>query len=425
MTKRILFVGMSDSPHLARWINQISDLGWDLHLFPVYNEPVHPLLKGVTVHRPWIGLRPRHMLKTLFHDPLNALNIRESLRQTHPNRLEVRSIWPLPVAAPLDQVFAGFRTARLGESDVDAPLFYGPYTLAKLIRKLKPDLIHSMEFQHAGYLTLKTKELAKRWEFPKWLATNWGSDIYYYRRFPEHKRQIVRVLHEIDYYSCECARDADLAHELGLTAPVLPIMPNTGGFNIAEVQELRSRVRPADRKIIMVKGYEHFAGRALTALEAVLKCKDVLKGYRVVVYAASAEVRDRVEELRMFHGIDVSLLERVGHGKMLRYFAYARAYLGVSISDAISTSMLEAMALGAFPLQTNTACCDEWIEDGKSGFALQFDDVDAIASKLRIALTDDALVNEAASRNWETVAARLDQEKLKPRAEQFYRTMLP
>jgi glycosyltransferase involved in cell wall biosynthesis len=105
---------------------------------------------------------------------------------------------------------------------------------------------------------------------------------------------------------------------------------------------------------------------------------------------------------------------------MLALFARARFYLGVNISDAISTAMLEAMALGAFPIQTNTACCDEWIEDGRSGFAIPPDDVGLIADRVRRAATDDALVDAAAALNWATVQERLDSRRLKAQAIEFY-----
>ena len=67
---KILFVAMSDSVHTARWIEQISDQGWDLHLFPTY-EPglTHRDLKGLTLHN-------------LFYpnEPANAKNVRHGAR---------------------------------------------------------------------------------------------------------------------------------------------------------------------------------------------------------------------------------------------------------------------------------------------------------------------------------------------------------
>jgi glycosyltransferase involved in cell wall biosynthesis len=281
-----------------------------------------------------------------------------------------------------------------------------------------------MEFQHAGYNVLRAKEIVGNEKFPKWLATNWGSDIYYYRNFPDHLKQISRLLQSVDYYSCECERDVGLARELGLRAPSLPVLPNSGGFDLDYLSTVRGLLPPSKRKLLMVKGYQHFAGRALTALEAVLKCADVLKDFRIVVFSASVNVRERVEELRLFHGLNISILEYASHEKMLKYYAHARFYLGVSASDAISTSMLEAMAMGAFPIQTNTSCCEEWIEDGKSGFSIPHDNVDVIADRIRKALVWDDLVDKAAELNWATVQDRLDQRKLKPQILRFYEQIL-
>jgi len=45
---RILFVGLSQSIHTARWIDQITDQGWDLHLYPVHGDsPPIPNSKGL------------------------------------------------------------------------------------------------------------------------------------------------------------------------------------------------------------------------------------------------------------------------------------------------------------------------------------------------------------------------------------------
>ena len=118
------------------------------------------------------------------------------------------------------------------------------------------------------------------------------------------------------------------------------------------------------------------------------------------------------------------MLSQSTHEVMLRMFARSRIYLGVSVSDGISTSMLEAMALGAFPIQTDTSCCDEWIRDGLGGFRIPADDVVAIAERIRRAATDDGLVNRAAELNWETVRTRLDQKELQQKAIGLYRSIL-
>ena len=81
--------------------------------------------------------------------------------------------------------------------------------------------------------------------------------------------------------------------------------------------------------------------------------------------------------------------------------------------------------MGAFPVQTHTACCSEWFKDGESGFAIPPDDLPVIVDRLRRALTDDALVDRASDLNWETVQSRLDQDAIQRVAMGFYETIFP
>jgi hypothetical protein len=420
MSAKILFVAMQNSSHTARWINLIAGEGWDLHLFPINWLPVIDEMPGIAVHRPMIPVHPRKILKTLLRRARNWVVGRPAIQPgSQTPRLSVQPVFPLPILSPAERFLGKVLTVRTGESDKRAPVLYGPQVLARLIRGLKPDLIHSMEFQNCGYVVLRAKELAKGM-FPPWLATNWGSDIYYYRNFPDHRQQISRLLRNIDYYSCECIRDVALARELGLMAKVVPVMPNAGGFDIEDIGVLRKLHRPSCRRLIMVKGYQHFAGRALTALAALERCGRMLDAFHILVFSASRPVINVVRKLRKDAGWDIHVLPYSSHQGMLQMFGKARVYLGISVSDAISTSMLEAMALGAFPIQTNTSCCDEWITDGEGGFIVDPDDVEGIAECIRMALTDDKLVDRAAELNWATVRKRLDQRKVARQVHDLY-----
>jgi len=46
----------------------------------------------------------------------------------------------------------------------------------------------------------------------------------------------------------------------------------------------------------------------------------------------------------------INIVPPTNHAAILDLFGVARVYLGVSVTDGISTSMLEAMAMGAFPI---------------------------------------------------------------------------
>ena len=94
--------------------------------------------------------------------------------------------------------------------------------------------------------------------------------------------------------------------------------------------------------------------------------------------------------------------------------------LGVSLSDGISTSLLEAMVSGCFPIQTGTSCADEWVVDGGTGMIVDVDDVPGIAEALRRALGDDQLVDRAAEINHGVAIARLDEGAIRRKSFRFY-----
>jgi hypothetical protein len=265
-------------------------------------------------------------------------------------------------------------------------------------------------------------------KFPVWLAPNWGRDIYYFQNDPEHKKIIQDLLSEIDYYSSECKRDIIIAKNLGLNKPVMPVMPNTGGINISVADCLRHRVLPSNRKCIMVKGYQHFAGRALIALDAIAACAAYLKEYKIILYSTSEEVANKAQTIKETSKLNFEFISLLGknyidHETMLINFSKARIYMGVSVSDGISTSLLEAMAMGAFPIQTNTSCCEEWIKDGVTGFVVSPSNLSEIIKSLKTALTDDNLVDNASKLNWKTVLERLSSEKCTQQVNEMYESI--
>ena len=202
-------------------------------------------------------------------------------------------------------------------------------------------------------------------------------------------------------------------------------MPNTGGFDLDQVDKLRRQTATADRRIIMLKGYQGWAGRALVGLRALERCADALPTYSIVIYSAAPEVAIAAELFANRTAIATRILPATTpHEEILSLHAQARISIGLSIGDAISTSLLEAIVMGSFPIQSCTACADEWVQHGKSALIVPPEDPDIIENAIRIALADDALVNRASQMNWQTALTRLDRTLLKDAAIQMYRDIM-
>lgn len=378
---RVLFVAIPHSVHTARWISQIADVGWDLHLFPSVDTGWH-------------------------HSELHNITIYHTFyRKSLPRHNNIRTL-----GIPVHYKEISFVGRKFIET-----CFPGYYLskLRKTIKKIKPDIIHSLEIQSAAYLTLEAKDVLQG-KFPIWIVSNWGSDIYLFGRLPDHALKISRILSECDYYSCECHRDVKLAKEFGFNGKLFPVVPNSGGFDIEKTSTLRRPGPISQRRGIMLKGYQHWAGRALVGLRALERCADLLNGYHVYVYLASP---DTILAARLFENatkIPTTIIpDDTPHEEMLRLHGHARISIGLSISDAVSTSFLEALVMGSFPIQSWTSCAGEWIVDGENGLLVPPEDPEEIEASIRKALTDDELVNQAADLNYRLAEERLRQKRIK------------
>lgn len=386
---RILFIGMPDSVHAARWIDMVSDQGWKLYFFPVYSEFPHYYFKNITVLDGLLLRRPKYLDKTV----------------------RLLGIWPL---------LTGSKTIAWIMNNINNRYPFRNKFLYYAIKIIKPDIIHSLEFQKAGYYTLYAQKRSKS-TFPKWIATNYGSDIFLFGRLSGHKEKIIAILENCDYYDCECQRDVYLAKELGLKGKILPVIPNGGGFDLETIKRLQQQIPPSKRRLIVLKGYQGWAGRALVGLHAIELLVQHLSGYRVAIINTSKDVKIAAELLSKKTGIPIEVIPKISHEEILKIYGNARIYIGLSIGDAISTSLLEAMVMGAFPIQSDTSCADEWIKNGISGFIVPPEDPGVIAEKISLALQDDKMVDQAFEMNHSTIKQRLDLKIIKPQVVQIYK----
>ena len=179
------------------------------------------------------------------------------------------------------------------------------------------------------------------------------------------------------------------------------------------------------RKLIIVKGQDHWAGRALIALEAIHRCADVLSEYKVCVYYTTPGVAEVVRHIHRMTGMNIRALKgQRPHDEIITLMGQTRVALALAVTDGTPNSMLEAMIMGAFPIQSDTGATGEWIEDGRNGFMVQSEDVAGVEVALRRALSDDVLVDSAAVINRRLTDECIDESVVRPRDIEAYKRVL-
>jgi hypothetical protein len=271
----------------------------------------------------------------------------------------------------------------------------------------RPDIIHINEIQCAGYSVGRIKKIVKITRNKLVLTSSWGSDIILFGKLNSHAPDMRKILEISDVLMSEREAELAIARKLGFDGIFeSPSYPTIG------MQHRYNCLTPcSSRKVILVKGYQNFAGRALNALNAIERCKDELDGFKVLVFSASADTRLEVELMRERSGIDIDCLERIGKSEFLEKFASARIYIGIAISDGLSTSMVEAMGAGTFPIQSENSGARDFLVDGVNGFIVDPWELPSLQSNISRALKDDNLVDNAQKLNTKIIEDKYNFEK--------------
>lgn len=291
--------------------------------------------------------------------------------------------------------------------------------LEKIINEIKPDVVHSFEMQSCSYQIRKTMD-----KHPdlKWIYSCWGNDLYYYKNFKEHRNAIIQVLKRVNYIHTDCQRDFDIAKSLGFNGKYLGVIPGGTGYKLDELQKFKMPV--GQRKIILVKGYEHIFGRGLNIIKALEEITDEIKDYQVVVFAAHSIVIEYIKlKKNPFNTIDRHGLK---HDEVLELMGKALAYIGNSISDGMSNTLLEAIVMGAFPIQSNPGnVSEEIIDNNINGLIINNPESTLEIKNLILdALNDKKRLMEAEKINSDIAISRLDFIKNRDKVIAIYNSII-
>ena len=327
--KKVLLVGMFDSIHFARWIAQFKGGNIQFSIYPSSKfRKIHPLLEEV--------LR--------FHDlctiEVNFLN----------------RFVPKALLGYLDFILFYASALVFRKINLRARL------LSRSLSNSDFSFVHLLEFQHAGYLYLDAEISSKPEKDYKLIATNWGSDIFFFQDDVSHRTRIHRLLQQADLYSAECERDYKLARDMGYEGEFLPCIPNAGGYT--ESQFILPL--PSERDLIICKAYGGQFGRGDLLIEVLEEFLIDFPNAPVFLYSVTDDLLSDVSKLvSKFPNVRFSdQNHKLSHPALLEKFRSAQIYIGLSRSDGISTSFLEALNSGTYPIQSNTSCAQEWVKKG-------------------------------------------------------------
>jgi glycosyltransferase involved in cell wall biosynthesis len=280
----------------------------------------------------------------------------------------------------------------------------------KKIEEIKPDVIQSFVLFSAAYPIIP---VMKKYPAIRWIYSAWGNDLYYMQQIEEELLKIKTSLPLFDYMFADCNRDKDLGAELGFEGTYLGTFPGGGGYDIEKWKG--SRMAFEDREMILIKGYEGMLGRASYVIQAISGIKDDLRQYQIVIFGCSPELKHHLETSGVEKWGNVQVLGHIPHVKVMRLMGSALLYIGNCISDGMPNTMLEAIVMGAFPIQSNPGGASAEIIDHLVNGFLITDPENSHEIKMLIqnAVNDHNFMKNAISINNKIVLPKLDRTFIK------------
>lgn len=293
----------------------------------------------------------------------------------------------------------------------------------KILEEIHPDIIHCFEMRLAGFPILEVMEQRPNLKF---IYSSWGSDIYFYKELGVKEEQFKRFLKRVDYLITDCKRDYEIVKQNGYTNTFLGVYPGNGGLTIEEkyIQAIK------ERNVLIIKGYEDGVGKALKVIEAIeLVPLELLKKLEIIIYSADISVKEEVENSPFFVSLKVKIYVRgqfFSNVDLLQLMGKSLIHIANSVSDGMPNVLLEAMGMGAFPIQSNPGkVSEEVITHGVNGFLIEnpFDSIE-IANWIQKALTNQELREKTQKYNVDFVNKKYNRAHLQQEIVQLYKGIL-
>lgn len=328
---------------------------------------------------------------------------------------------------------------RVGVSKFRGMLMVGRYWLGPLslqepreqflavVDRIQPDIVHAQRIPFEGMLARVTPP-----EIP-FQVSIWGNDLTLHAKgSPLMDWETRQVLKRANGLMADAQRDLRLGLEWGLREgiPTLSV-PGGGGIDWEQIHSIVDSGIPlpldlqADVPVVInPRGFRPGSVRNDTFFKAI---PDVLRDIPEAVFVCPG-MTGQPDALRWVKrlGIDpsVHLLPFLPQEDLWRLFKRAMVSVSISQHDGTPNSLLEAMALGCFPVVGEIESTREWIIDGVNGYLVDPGHAPAVAQMIVRAMKNPPLRAKAQEKNSRIILERADSKTINPRVRTFYEQVL-
>ncbi len=264
----------------------------------------------------------------------------------------------------------------------------------RAIRKIQPDILNPIHLPNYGLLASFCDQ-----NLPIYLHL-WGSDILETaKKTPLHRLLSYHILHQADHIAVDAEVMKEVVvREFGYPADRVTVM-TWGVPKPLRERPLRPWSKPEIWRIVSHRRFEpHMEPQVV--LEAFARVLEVRQDVELIM-ASEGSLLAEMKAYAQTLGIadSVRFPGRLPEADLFDLLASGHLYVSASRMDSTSVSLLEAMALGLFPVVSDLPANREWVIDRFNGFLFPVGDAATLAHHLLEAMARPDFVAYAREMN--------------------------
>lgn len=299
------------------------------------------------------------------------------------------------------------------------------FAVKKLIKKIKPDLVHAHYVGGYGWFGALTG-------FHPFVASAWGTDVLVEPKISRISRLLTRfALKKADLITCDGENSKDAMINLDINQKKIKII-----FHGVDTRKFDSKQN--DKECIKnLFGEEKLpvviSARGLVPkndMETLIKAIPlILKKVPDAKFIIGGEGPEKgyLKKLAESLGIlnSIRFMGWIPHDELPKYLASSDVYVSTSLWDGgISIATLDAMACELALVITDVADNKKWIKDGENGFVIPAKNPEVLAEKIIYLLENKDIRKKFGEINRDIVEKKQNYVREMEKMEKLYKELI-
>lgn len=242
--------------------------------------------------------------------------------------------------------------------------FLNELKVQRLVRDIKPDLLHAHFATQYGYWGATTN-------FHPFVVSCWGDDVLIHPHQWPLSMLVKKALKGADLVTCDGVNSALAARDVIDSNDKITIIPHG-----VDLSRFKVHYNPMSKVVIYMRGFEPVYDW-VTLIEVIKKIPEAT----FIILGGGSQLH--VAKTMLSEYSNVQIVGSVTYDDIPKWLELADIYLSTSVSEGgLALSMIEAMASGVIPVVTDVGDNKTTITNWINGFVCDIGDVEMLSDRV-------------------------------------------